>query len=152
MPEFVTEYASGASLHDLLREVFALHAVLSEVVDEIHEKSGLRTSWIKVANSLSDQGAATVPDVALALNVSRQFVQTVFNDLQELGMLSFKENPRHKRSRLASLTGHGREILAATRKKEAAIIKQVLPGLDARTVADAQFLLKSIREQVRENI
>jgi DNA-binding MarR family transcriptional regulator len=152
MPQSTIEYASGARLHGLFKEVFALYGVMSEVVDEIHEKAGLRTSWIRVANTLSDLEVATVPDVAMVLNVSRQFVQTVFNDLLEQRMLFFKENPRHKRSKLASLTEYGHTVLTEAREKESAIVKQALPNIDDKSVAEAQCLLRFIREQVQGNI
>lgn len=141
--------ADGERLHALFREVFALHAALCEEMDAVHERAGMRTPQVRVAAALERMGAATVPDVAAALKVSRQFVQTVCNELLAQGILEFVDNPRHRRSKLARLTATGRHTLHRTKRQEAAIIEQLLPGIDARAVEQAVALLSCIREGIR---
>ncbi len=140
--------ADGERLHALFREVFALHAVLCEEMDAVHERAGMRTPQVRVASALDRMEAATVPDVAAALKVSRQFVQTVCNELLAQGVLEFVDNPRHRRSKLARLTATGRETLRRTKRQEARIIEQLLPGIDARAVEQAVELLSGIRERI----
>ncbi|MCP4709984.1 MAG: MarR family transcriptional regulator, partial [Planctomycetes bacterium] len=113
----------GKELHDLFREVFALHAALSGVMDEIHNQAGLSTSQHRIIRVLSGIGPATVPDMAAVLGVSRQFVQAVCNDLCSNGFLEFMDNPRHKRSKLALLTDSGRHAFRRARRKENKIIE-----------------------------
>jgi DNA-binding MarR family transcriptional regulator len=138
----------GAVLHRLLKEVFHLQAALAEAKDEVHELSGMRTSYRRVAEVLERQKTATVPDVAASLNVSRQFVQTVCNELSAQGLLEFKENPRHKRSKLAALTQQGRTVLHHAQDLEHQIIEELLPGLDAEEVGKAATLLRRLRKQM----
>jgi DNA-binding MarR family transcriptional regulator len=148
MPRESPKSADGERLHALFREVFALHAALSEEMDAVHERAGMRTSQVRVASALDRMGAATVPDVAAALKVSRQFVQTVCNELLAQGILEFEDNPRHRRSKLARLTATGRDVLYRTKRQEARIIEQLLPGIDARAVEQAVDLLSGIRRRI----
>jgi DNA-binding MarR family transcriptional regulator len=141
--------ATGEELHELFHEVFVLHGALSGVMDEVHERVGLRTSHCKVADALERHGPATVPEVAAWLRVSRQFVQTVCNELAAQGLFAFADSPRHKRSKLASLTEKGRRVLARAGDAEAAIIEKALPDVNAVDVAAAAALLGSITERVR---
>ncbi|THB68285.1 MAG: MarR family transcriptional regulator [Desulfovibrio sp.] len=147
-----TGQATGAELHGLFREVFHLQAVLSEIMDLVHDKAGLRTSHKRVANVIQALGAATVPDVAASLHVSRQFVQTVSNELEAQGMLSFQDNPRHKRSRLVVLTDRGHEVLRRSQHLEAQIIQEELPKVGSAEVEQAALLLKTLRKAVHERI
>jgi DNA-binding MarR family transcriptional regulator len=140
---------TGNLLHDLFREVFALHAALSGIMDRVHEKAGLSTAQHKIMHALDHRGQATVPDLAAHLGVSRQFVQKVCNDLLSRGFLVFGENPRHKRSKLASLTQQGRMAFRNSRQRENIIIEQALPGIDSDRVSDAKELLAHITQTVR---
>ncbi|MFW5488444.1 MAG: MarR family winged helix-turn-helix transcriptional regulator [Desulfovibrio sp.] len=141
-------HPTGAALHDLFREVFHLQAILAEAMDAVHEQSGMRTSHKRVAEVVDRQKTATVPDVAAELNVSRQFVQTVCNELNAQGLLEFKTNPRHKRSKLAELTDTGRTALYTSREQENKIIEELLPGLDAAAIGQAAALLRRLRERM----
>lgn len=140
--------ASGADLHSLFQKVFHLYATLSEVEDGIHEQAGMRTPHVKLAKTILSQGQATVPDVAYAMKVSRQFVQTAVNELEKQGVLVFLENPRHKRSKLLQLTEYGQKKLEQTHKNEAALIQQILPNLNKKDVVDARNVLESILERM----
>ena len=137
--------ADGRALHALFREVFALQALLARAMDQVHERSGLRTPHKRVASVLADSGPATVPDIAARLGLSRQFVQGVCNELAAQGMLCFAPNPRHKRSRLAGLSPSGYAALTKSEDLEAAIIAELLPGLDSRSVQAAHALLEQLR-------
>ena len=141
-------HPTGAALHDLFREVFHLQAILAEAMDAVHEQSGMRTSHKRVAEVVDRQKKATVPDVAAELNVSRQFVQTVCNELNAQGLLEFKTNPRHKRSKLAELSDTGRTALYTSREQENKIIEELLPGLDAGAIGQAAALLRRLRERM----
>lgn len=150
MAEKTIKHATGKALHDLFREVFELRNALSTIMDKVHEQAGLSTSQHRIMRALNHIGPATVPDMAALLGVSRQFVQTVCNDLLSQGFLVFTDNPRHKRSKLASLTEPGRLAFQQARQKEDKIIEQVLPGIEPDKVKEACELLKSIRKTVQK--
>jgi DNA-binding MarR family transcriptional regulator len=80
------------------------------------------------------------------LGVSRQFVQTVCNDLFEREYIAFRDNPRHKRSRLTTLTDSGRRAFRMARLSEDEMIEKALPGVDPDQATAARLLLAGIRK------
>ncbi len=135
----------GERLHDLFREVFALRDVLAMGMDAVHEYAGLRTPQVRTADLLDRLGGATVPEMAAALGLTRQGVQVVCNELRDMGLVDFVDNPRHKRSKRAVLTDAGRDRLRAVRKNEARFIASLLPDIDGDAVDAALSLLRNIR-------
>ncbi len=141
---------AGEALHTLFQEVFKLQASLSDIIDRVHEHVGLTTSNLRIMGVLIEKGAASVPDIAAHLGVSRQFVQTVCNDLSSQGLLEFFENPRHKRSKLADLTTEGRDAFFTARKKENQLIERALPHIASDQAHAASQLLHHINEELKK--
>jgi DNA-binding MarR family transcriptional regulator len=141
---------AGQALHDLFRELFALHEVLAKLVDTVHLQAGLSTSKLKIIDTLLQFGSATVPDIAARLEVSRQFVQTVCNDLLDREYVLFSDNPRHKRSKLMTLTDAGRSAYAKARDNEYRLIERLLPGIDSEGAGRACEILKQIRKTIQK--
>lgn len=150
MTEKSKKHAKGQTLHDLFREVFALHGELSKLVDSVHAQAGMSTSKLKIVNALIQIGPATVPDIAARLDVSRQFVQTVCNDLLERDYISLSDNPRHKRSKLMSLTDAGRLAYSKARRNENRLIEQVLPTIESERALGACEVLMEIRQAIHK--
>lgn len=144
------ENGPGKKLHDLFREVFKLQSTLSMVMDGVHEQAGLSTAQHRIMQTLRGMGSATVPDMASRLDVSRQFVQTVCNRLASMKLIEFTNNPRHKRSKLASLTDKGYAAYRTARRREDEIIGKALTGIDTATAIQAAKLLKDIRSAVMD--
>jgi len=72
---------TGEALHALFREIFVLREILAEIMDDVHARTGLTTPQRKILRALEEVGRATVPDIALRLGTSRQFIQTEVNRL-----------------------------------------------------------------------
>lgn len=144
------QQATGKEIHDLFREVFELQAALSHIMDKVHEQAGMSTGQHKIIRALNHIGPATVPDIAAALGVTRQNVQTVCNNLIARGFIKFTDNPRHKRSKLAELTESGRIAFQQARQKEDEIIAEALPAVHAVRVKEAGKILESIRQAVQK--
>ena len=150
MVEKRKQQTAGEALHDLFREIFELHAALSKIMDKVHAKAGLSTSQLKIMRALARAGPTTVPDMAALLGVSRQFVQTVCNDLLARKFIEFSDNPRHKRSRIAALTEPGDIALLKARQKENSMIEQALPEIGSAEATNACQLLKRIKESIQD--
>lgn len=142
--------ACGAELHDLFRQVVRLNAALGFIMDSVHEQSGMTTPQKRVATQIAESGPLTVPDIAFALGVSRQFIQTVCNDLHLTGLLEFRDNPKHKRSRLAVLTAAGQQAYNAAVCKENEMIQTIFSGTDGTDVRRATALLDALRRRIEE--
>ena len=136
---------TGEVLHELFKEVFALQAVLSRLMDRVHEKAGLSTPQRRVMQILKHLGPATVPDIAARLGVTRQSIQVVCNDLLSHGFIEFRANPRHKRSKLAALTANGNRAYDMAQQNEYAAIEHILGQIDADAAEGARQLLAQIR-------
>jgi DNA-binding MarR family transcriptional regulator len=141
----------GEALHDLFKEVFALQTMLSRVMDKVHEQAGLSTSQRRVIQLLNRMGAATVPDMAFELGVSRQSVQVICNDLFSRNLIEFKENPRHKRSKLVILTEPGLHALQRAQQKEYQVIEQLFQRIEIEKVTQTYGVLVWIRKTM-ENL
>jgi len=82
--------------------------------------------------------------------VSRQFVQTVCNDLLSQKFIEFKGNPRHKRSKLVVLTESGGVAFQQARNNENKIIEQALPEIDPGKAKKACEFLEYVRAAVQK--
>ena len=142
---------AGSALHDLFREVFVLHAAVSGIMDKVHLQAGLIPSQHKIMGVLIHTAPATVPDIAARLGLSRQFVQTVCNDLSSSGFIEFANNPRHKRSKLVVLTKTGRTAFRKARQKENSVIEQSLPEIDLEEAIQGHSILEKIRKSLPVN-
>ncbi|GAB6145615.1 hypothetical protein JCM12294_30530 [Desulfocicer niacini] len=147
-PEKNTGESRGQVVHDLFREVFQLHGVLSSITDTVHEQAGLGTPQRRIMHVLDRYGPATIPHIALRLEVSRQFIRTVCNKMIADGFLESEENPFHKKSMLIRMSEFGAVTFRQSEEKEHQIIEQALPGIDFKEVSQAVRLLKRIREQI----
>jgi len=138
----------GHGLHELFREVFALRDALAGVMDQVHEQTGLSTPKRRALNTLQQGGPATMPDMAHALGVSRQFMRAVCNELLAEGQAEFVDNPRHKRSKLVILTEQGRAALERAQGLENKLIEGAVSDVPPERVDQARELLVRLRERV----
>ena len=138
----------GSILHELFMEVFGLQAALVSVMDKAHELSGLTTPQRRIMNAVRQQKPVAVPDIASLLGVSRQFVQTVCNKMVSLDYIEFKDNPRHKRSRLVVLTEAGNAKFDSAQKKEEEMIGRAIPDINLEKAEEARKLLTVIRKSL----
>lgn len=77
----------------------------------VGQKTGLITSWgggaFGFMRSLALLGPLTVPQIAQMRPTSRQRMQRLADELAAEGLVTFIENPRHRRSKLVHLTRKG---------------------------------------------
>jgi DNA-binding MarR family transcriptional regulator len=77
----------------------------------IGQKTGLITSWgggaFGFMRSLALLGPLTVPQIAEMRPTSRQRMQRLADELAAERLVTFSENPKHRRSKLVQLTRKG---------------------------------------------
>lgn len=75
------------------------------------QKTGLITSWgggaFGFIRSLALLGPLTVPQIAEMRPTSRQRMQRLADELAAAGIVTFIDNPKHRRSKLVQLTPKG---------------------------------------------
>ncbi len=121
---------------------------LKAVGDVLHAEHGITTPMRGVMMSLNDHGPQTVPQLAAARPVSRQFIQTLVDALAEKGLVQTQPNPRHKRSSLVDLTDEGCELMVKMRQTESGVIDKTLGQCAHVDLEAAHKVLSGFAEQL----
>jgi DNA-binding MarR family transcriptional regulator len=103
-------------------------AANARLLDELHGAGfeGIRTSHGYVIQLLVDE-EPTVGELADRLGVSQQAASKSVVELEGLGIVERRTDPRDSRARRVALTPRGRELLETTRVLREAL-EQQLPG------------------------
>jgi DNA-binding MarR family transcriptional regulator len=112
--------------------------------DDLLAGTGINASQRALLEFLHRQQPQTVPQIARQKSVSRQHIQSVANELLALGLIAAENNPGHKRSRLLRLTGKGRALFEAVRRKEAGVLERMQEDFDTNQLATTIDTLESI--------
>lgn len=138
----------GAALLSVLLETFALSFRVREAGkrDGIFAANGAGT-W-GFLNSLAVQGPSTVPALAKMRPVSRQHIQQIANDAAAQGLVTFIDNPRHKRSKLVTLTAKGHAHYAELTQSLARFCLKTADGMDTRELEIAARVLAEVKRRL----
>lgn len=142
----------------VIRRVRTCFQLLGTVSDEMLAELGLTASLRAVLEHLSETGEQTVPQIAREKFVRRQSIQALVDQLIELGLVRFRENPSHRRSALVSLTRKGAATFNTVREREETLLdglQRRLNGADlvasARTLSALSETLRDMAQQTEEN-
>ncbi|MCI0657225.1 MAG: MarR family transcriptional regulator, partial [Acidobacteria bacterium] len=94
-------------------------------------------------------GPQTVPQMARARPVSRQYIQALVNQLAAEDRIEFVDNPAHKRSRLVRLTPQGKAFLDAAMRRQGKLLSRLridIPEKDLRTAASVLRAVRTLFE------
>ncbi len=120
-------------LADRLAEVYVAIGPVYRTVARIVERSegamGMSTGVRNVLDQLRRGGDRTVPQLARAQDLSRQFVQRMVNDASAAGFVELRENPAHRRSSLVHLTTDGERAISAVAAREHELMTRVGGGI-----------------------
>lgn len=101
---------------------------------------GLSAGMRMVLDLLRRGGAMTVPQLAAAQSLSRQFVQRMVNECAEADLVESTPNPAHRRSSLIRLTDAGRRRIEDLVAREHVELSSV--GGGTLTAADVDSCLR----------
>ncbi len=109
--------------------------LLVEAGDRLTRASGQSSARWRV---LAAAGTApmSVADIARAWNLARQSVQRLADALVGYGLLSYEENPHHRRAKLAVLTPLGRQVLDDIEARQCAWAEEIGSRIGAETITD----------------
>jgi DNA-binding MarR family transcriptional regulator len=129
--------SEGASLTELILEVFKLNGRLLSAGDQLVASLGLTSARWQVLGAIAFAGSPQpVANIARNMGLTRQAVQRVVNELEAEGFLSFAPNPHHQRAKLVVLSKSGAKAFQAAAKRQAPWANQLarqIPGRDIRT-------------------
>jgi DNA-binding MarR family transcriptional regulator len=101
----------GEALSRLVVLIFRLDGALTAAGDALARPAGQTSARWRVLAAL-DQQPLTVAEIARAWSLARQSIQRIADTLEHDGLLTYEDNPSHRRAKLAELTPAGRAALA----------------------------------------
>lgn len=133
---------------ELMIEVTLLHWHVAAASRALAGPGDLSNAQVSVLRTVHAEGPQTVPQLAAARAVARQPVQRSVDELAGLGLVTLDPNPRHKRSRLVTLTDRGVRRLREMEQRQSVWSRSLADGLRERSLRTASRLLRRIRERV----
>ena len=126
-----------------LAALFAGQAIAEAVRRRLDARgfAGLRFSHGFLVQRLVED-EQSIAALAAALEVTQQAVSKTVSELERLGYVRRRPDPRDARVRLVSLTDRGRAAVAAAREERAAVEAELRERLGPRRVAAATRVLR----------
>ena len=137
---------SGTALESVIHETVRLFHRLRWEAQELYQLGALSSGLVGVLKSLQGLGPQTVPQMARARPVSRQYIQSLVNDLAAKDYVKFIDNPAHKRSSLVRLTRRGEARLEAVARLESKMFGGMKVDIAEKDLREAENVLRNIRE------
>jgi len=133
-------------LETLLNEVRLLFHQCTRIGEEIHSGRPVTIAMRAVLEFLDRNGPTSVPAIARRRHVSRQHIQVLVNELVELGLARLEDNPGHRRSKLVAITGKGKRLFGAMRRRERDVFENAMRGLKVSRLRQAVQTLREVGE------
>lgn len=106
-----------------------LFRALAQKADDNLQGFGISVAERAVMEFLYPDEHLSVPEIAERYQVSRQHIQVTVNRLSDAGLLVAKDNPRHKRSLLISLTDKGKRTFRTIMSRDTKVIKKLFSNV-----------------------
>ena len=140
---------SGAAMTELVLEIFRVNGLLLAAGDRLTRDLGLTSARWQVLGALA-VGPLTAPQIARNMGLKRQSVQRLVDVLSEKGILTFEENPHHRRAKLVRLTEAGQRKYEQIIKIQTQWVNSVSRGLSAQDLSAAVALLHDIEVRLQQ--
>ncbi|MCI0453702.1 MAG: MarR family transcriptional regulator [Candidatus Dadabacteria bacterium] len=144
-PAAVASGFGESAIESVFGETVALFHCLRATAEEIHRQGETTSGKRGVLRGLDRFGLQTVPQMARARPVSRQYIQTLVNQLVEQGYVEFIENPAHKRSPLVHLTQRGKDLIKEMNRREEKILEMLKIEIEERDLRLTARVLRKLR-------
>ena len=102
--------AAGDAFSALVTRLFRLNGLLAAEGESLARPAGQTTARWQVL-AMVENGPATVAQTARTLGLARQSVQRLADVLEAAGLVTYTDNPHHRRARLVGLTDAGKRAL-----------------------------------------
>ena len=150
-PEARSSREALLALQQIYTETEKLYHQSNAFIARVYGHEGISMGRRSVLLVLFFGGSQTVPQLAQAQSVSRQYIQKLVNQLAGEGYITFVENAAHKRSHLVQLTTEGRTYMEAMLRREMKIVSAQVIDFPVEALAETARMLQAIREwQKRE--
>src|SRR5271154_935943 len=121
---------AGAALTDLILDLFRLNSRMLTAGDKLVAPLGLTSARWQVLGAINAAGRPQpVAWLARDLGAHRQNVQRIVNDLHRDGLVTFEDNPHHRRAQLVVPTAKGAKAFDEATRLQAPWINRLTDGL-----------------------
>jgi DNA-binding MarR family transcriptional regulator len=142
--------SKGEAIADLMLET----AQFFFRIRAVGQRTGLITSWgggaFGFMRSLALLGPLTVPQIAQMRPTSRQRMQRLADELAAEGLVEFIDNPRHRRSKLVSLTPKGEAHYRELSARLLAIASTMGAGLSEADIRSTVEIVRRLSDEAKE--
>ena len=114
--------------------------------------TGLTVRMRAVLEILNKYGEQTVPEIAMRLDIKRQYVQVMCNETQASGFIEQRANPRHKRSPILTLTDQGRSLIEEIISKELKLMTEVGSNLSSEDISTALEVVLAVTDSLKNRV
>jgi DNA-binding MarR family transcriptional regulator len=122
----------------------------------VGQKTGFITSWgggaFGFMRSLALLGPLTVPRIAEMRPTSRQRMQRLADELAAQGLVTFIDNPKHRRSKLVQLTRKGQARYRALNARLLVMASNVSVGLGEPDIRKATEILRQLSDEMKARL
>jgi len=134
---------------DLILETFRLHGALLAAGDRLTGPVGLTSARWQVLSSVARAThPAPVAHVAREMGLTRQAVQRIADHLVADGLLSYQDNPHHKRAALVVVTARGRTAFEAVTARQVPWVNALARGVAHDEIAAATDVLRRLEARL----
>ena len=141
--------SASEAFTELVLEIFRTNGRLLATGDRLAMPVGLTSARWQVLGAI-DAGPRSVAQIARDMGLTRQSVQRLANVLAAEAIVSFAENPAHKRAKLVQLTPRGRAMLDRISCIQVDWARQMADGLTPEELQSAFATLRSIRQRLEQ--
>ncbi|WP_296675625.1 helix-turn-helix domain-containing protein [Novosphingobium sp.] len=140
---------SHAAPVQLLDALARLQGRLRGAFASVREGTGLNDMEHTVLAAVVEARAApTVPQIGRALGHPRQVIQRAASRLKDKGLITFTDNPDHKRASLLSPTAAGCAVQAVANRKAETISARLLQVVTPEQLTTAIDQIEAIRSDL----
>lgn len=136
---------NGEVFTKIALEIFKVSGLLNAEGDKLTEEFGLSSARWKVMGAIEkSDDLVTVSQIARIMGQSRQATQRVTDIMVKDGLLTWLDNPNHKKAKLVNMTEKGKEAYALLDKKQEAWATSGAEGIERDELDKALITLKKM--------
>jgi DNA-binding MarR family transcriptional regulator len=140
---------AGEAFSELVVTIFQLEGALSTAGDALAQPAGQTTARWRVLAAVEHE-PRSVAQIARAWRLARQSVQRVADLLERDGLVTYEDNPAHRRAKLVQLTSDGRAALAQIQRAQRQWANAAGASIGLAEIEAAQTILRRVLATVAE--
>ncbi|ACF15046.1 transcriptional regulator, MarR family [Chloroherpeton thalassium ATCC 35110] len=138
----------GKVFTQIVLEIFKLSGLIAADGDRLTKDLGLTSARWKVLGALSMAGEPmTVAKIAKTMGQTRQGVQRIADEMADAGIVTYRNNPNHKRAKFMVLTDKGNEVYKKLIKIQYPWAEEKAEGIELKEMQMTLRVLKMLTQK-----